>query len=150
MSYMQRIYRLNIPEADDPFVRFTAPADAELVRADTDYDITWDYNEIDSVDILFNPFAGFDMWDTIVKGQEASAGSYTWKTPQISSVKCKLRIRATADTLIADSTDHFGVKQDLLCRVDDDSLLIGFTPSIDGWSVTNTGSVCWPSSWYDR
>ena len=111
------------PLAGLPFVEIIDPSDGELILADTDYDILWNQDSLETINILFTDDTELQNWDTLAKEIDASEFAYTWKTPNIASLKCQLRLVSATDPNILDTTLHFGIKGYQLSSIMLDSLL---------------------------
>ena len=138
------------PSAGQPFVRITRPTDHELILAGHPYEITWEHDGVDSVDVFFCADTSFLPWDTLAKGLSAAAGSLEWTPLSMYSLKCRLHIVSTADSAVGDLTGRFTVKGYELCSITADSMLDPYQPSLHGWSFGNVASSLWPAAWYGQ
>ncbi|MBD3403081.1 T9SS type A sorting domain-containing protein [candidate division GN15 bacterium] len=138
------------PQAGQPFVRITSPENGEILLSNHTFEIEWESEGVDEVDIRFIWDTEFGAWDTVVENTSASAGSYSWTTPLTASIKCRLHIYSSSDDAIGDYTEHFGIKGYQLSRVGLDSLLEPFLPQFNGWSLANDSATCWPDTWFSR
>jgi len=97
-----------------PFVRVTFPNGGEIWGIDKTYSINWISLGIENICIEYSIDNG-ENWEIIAESFEASSGSCQWKTPEIESSECLVRISDILNSECIDVTDNvFILSQQLL------------------------------------
>ena len=86
-------------------VTVTSPNGGESWTAGSSYSITWNASNITNVKLEYTTNGG-TTWTTIAASRTASAGSYTWLVPNISSSTCKVRISDTSKATVNDVSEN--------------------------------------------
>ena len=82
-------------------VTLTAPNSGESWAAGTTQNITWTSTGVDSVKIEYTTNGGTN-WATIIVSTPASAESYAWTVPSVSSASCKVRVSDVSSSSVND------------------------------------------------
>jgi len=87
------------------YVVVTSPDGGEKLVPETEYTITWSFNEVSTVRIEYSVDNG-QNWSVISGEAPASSGSFTWSIPQgIDSSDCLVMITDTANTAVSDRSN---------------------------------------------
>ena len=126
-----------------PTISITSPVGGENWLAGSSHNITWTSSNVTSVKLEYSTDAG-TTWSPIISSTSASAGSYTWTLPVISSVQCKVKISDTSNTSTYNiSANVFTIYQTALSitsPVGGESWLIGSSHNIT-WTSSNVAKV---------
>lgn len=87
-------------------ISLTSPIGGEVWMVGTNKTITWQSTEIENVKIEYTPDEG-STWITIISSTSASNSSYTWKVPNTTGYRCRVRISDVNDETINDISDEF-------------------------------------------
>jgi len=83
----------------------TSPNGGEMLQAQTQYNITWQSNNIVNVKIEYSTDNG-STWSIIVNSTPAANQSYQWTVPSVVSTQNKIRITDTANPTFNDVSDE--------------------------------------------
>ncbi|RJP62245.1 MAG: M6 family metalloprotease domain-containing protein [Ignavibacteriales bacterium] len=121
-----------------PTLTLTSPNGGENWKAGSLKNITWTSSNVNSVKLEYTTNNGAN-WLTIVASVSASAGSYTWTVPNISSAICKVRISDFSDATLSDVSDNvFTIYQPMLTLT---------TPNGgESWVAGSSQNITWTSS----
>ena len=129
-SYDGEIVSVNTPEA----LKVLSPNGGETVADGTQYSITWKANNLLNVTIEFSSNNGSN-WSPIITSTPASAESYLWTVPGISTTLGRIRISDVLDpqTYVDVSDAVFTIQGPIVDKY--------FGGSYDGHSVNNNVAV---------
>jgi len=86
-------------------IQITSPNGGESLVAGTVDTIMWTSTNVTNVKLEYTTNSGTD-WSTIIASTPASAGSYAWLIPTLSSPNCKARISDVTNSLLVDTSDN--------------------------------------------
>ncbi len=102
ISFNMRLTGDTIPIAP---VVIQTPNGGELVYSNSPYNITWTNNTLSGkVKLEYSTNTG-NTWNFITNTVAASAQTYAWSVPNISSSNCLIRISDSANTTLADTSN---------------------------------------------
>ncbi|HRI46348.1 MAG TPA: fibronectin type III domain-containing protein, partial [Ignavibacteriaceae bacterium] len=124
-----------------PSLVLTRPNTSVVWRSGSYERIEWTSNDVQSVRVDFSTNNGAS-WFAINQSQPADSGGFTWNIPAITSTQCRIRILATTNLAVGDTSDvQFTVaKPDII-----------LTSPIGGenWEAGLTYQIKWNSSYVD-
>ncbi|MHB9030351.1 MAG: hypothetical protein ACYC9O_16420, partial [Candidatus Latescibacterota bacterium] len=92
-------------QADPQAILVTAPNGGETLAAETTREITWTSRGVNKLNVEFSRDGG-KTWIGLGINIAAAAGKFSWNIPNLPSTDCVVRLRASADSLIADTSDQ--------------------------------------------
>lgn len=88
-------------------IELTAPNGGEVYSENTSYNITWQTDGNDFMNIELSTSSG-NTWQKLNKEPvQIAAGQYSWTTPNVSSQTCLIRLVAASDSEVLDQSDNF-------------------------------------------
>ena len=94
----------------NPSVTVTSPNGGESWVAGSSHAVTWSATDISTVKIEYSSNNG-TSWTTIIASTDASAESYSWTLPVMSSSSCLVRVSDTSGSPSDTSDDVFSIIQ---------------------------------------
>ncbi|MDP2983870.1 MAG: T9SS type A sorting domain-containing protein, partial [Candidatus Latescibacter sp.] len=85
-------------------IRVTSPNGGETWTVGTTKNVTWTSSSVTNVKIEYSTNNG-STWLTIIASTTASAGSYAWLVPGVTSTQCLVRISDAANAAVNDVSD---------------------------------------------
>lgn len=89
---------------DIRYVRIKSPNGGERWITGSTHEITWHTISVESICIEYSSDGG-DTWQLIVDGVDASAGSYQWTLPGDLTDNCVVRVTASDDGSLSDTSN---------------------------------------------
>ena len=90
----------------EKIVQLTSSITNDEIKAGTTFDITWNSNNVTTVNLEFSTNNG-SSWLPIATNLAASSGSYTWTVPAVQFPQCKIRISDAGDANYKDESSAF-------------------------------------------
>ena len=94
----------SIPKSLD----LTFPIGGENLQANSQYNITWDYNNVDNISIEYSIDDGL-TWVLLTSNIPTTHQSYLWTTPTTPSYLCRVRIKEVNGTFVDISDQNFTI-----------------------------------------
>ncbi len=121
-----------------PSVTLLSPNGGELLRVNSNKQITWTRDHVDLVKLEYTTDNGAN-WYLIKDSVNAILGSYTWTIPNVSSSNCKVKISKVGEAGIYDVSDAvFTIYEPYLSLVSPDGG--------EKWRVGTTQNITWNQS----
>jgi len=92
------------PNLNDKELSILSPDGGEVYIADSDSVITWASMNISDLKIEYTTDNG-ENWIEITSSTSASAGTYSWSVPDLTSYQCKVRLTDVTDVNVYDKSD---------------------------------------------
>ena len=86
-------------------ITLSQPNGGEYLSVGSTYSINWQANGINNIRIEYTTNNG-NSWNTIITSTPASANSYNWVIPNITSSQCKIKVSSSTEPLINDVSDN--------------------------------------------
>jgi len=81
------------------------PNGGETFSAETTREIIWTSRGVDKLDVDLTRDGG-KTWISLAMNINAAPGKFQWNVPDLPSANCYIRVRASGDSLISDSSDQ--------------------------------------------
>lgn len=101
-------YTFGIPGGGSSVVTVTAPNGGESFLGGSTQNITWTSSNVSNVRIEYTTNGGTN-WTIITNSTAASAGSFAWTVPMVSTTAAKVRVSDTASTATDQSDANFTI-----------------------------------------
>lgn len=92
------------PELNGKELSLQSHNENEIIIADDIAEITWNSTNVTNIKIEYTVDKGYN-WVEIISSTPASAGSYSWTTPDISSNDCKIKLTDISDINVYDKSN---------------------------------------------
>jgi len=126
----------------DKTVQVVKPNGGEIWKPNTQQTVQWTHTNLSNVKIEYSTNAGTE-WHTIAEDVNADSDSLTWNTPDVSSAKCKIRISAMDDSVIADESNH-------TFAIYTKSITVLSPNGGEVWPASSTQTISWISSFVEN
>ncbi len=123
-----------------PVLTLTSPVGGENWVGNSSHNITWSSTNVSNVKLEYTTDSGSN-WNTIISSTAASAGSYSWTIPNVSSTNCKVRVSDVSGGAAASlSSSVFTITQIVAA--------ISLTSPAGGesWAAGSSHNITWTSS----
>ena len=85
-------------------IYMVSPNGGESYTAGTSQNIKFNASGVDNVKLEYSNNSG-STWTTIIESLSATAGTYTWTVPNLSSTQCMVRVSDILNTSISDQNN---------------------------------------------